>query len=233
MIAENLKRLKESINAACSAAGRNPAEIKLVAVSKYFGIDAITRANSLGVTDFGENKAQELRDKYQILGNKVNWHFIGNLQKNKVKYVVKAASLIHSVDTEELAAEINKQAVKENKTQEILLEVKTSSEATKGGIETEEDVFKIVEYCKSLNNVNLTGLMTMAPFTDDETLVKKSFRDLRNLKDKLNKEGFNLTELSMGMTGDYKIAIEEGSTILRIGTAIFGPRDYSKDWRES
>ncbi len=232
MIAENIKRLRESIQAVCDASGRSSDEIKLIAVSKYFGIKAITEANENGITDFGENKAQELRDKYNLIGDKVTWHFIGTLQKNKVKYVVKAASLIHSVDSIDLADEINKQAVKNDKVQDILLEVKTSFEETKAGVAEEEEIFKLAEHCSTLENVKLIGLMTMAPFTDDESLIRKSFTELRKLKDKLNKQGFNLTELSMGMTSDYKIAIEEGSTMLRIGTAIFGPRDYSKDWRE-
>ncbi|GBD88652.1 hypothetical protein BMS3Abin03_02591 [bacterium BMS3Abin03] len=232
MIAENIKRLREEIQNTCMASGRNPDEIKLVAVSKYFGIKAITEAGNNGITDFGENKAQELRDKYKILGNKVTWHFIGTLQKNKVKYVVNAAALIHSVDSQQLVDEINKQAIKLGKVQDILLEVKTSSEETKGGIIGEEKIFQLAEYCTVLANVNLIGLMTMAPFTDDKTAIRKSFKELRNLKDNLNKQGYKLTGLSMGMTSDYKIAIEEGSTIIRIGTAIFGPRDYSKDWRE-
>jgi PLP dependent protein len=231
MIAENLKRLKDKINIRCAASGINSEEIKLIAVSKYFGIDAITEANNLGITNFGENKAQELRDKFELLGDRVNWHFIGTLQRNKVKYVVKAASLIHSVDSLSLADEINKHATKNNKTQDILMEVKTSFEDTKTGISQEEQVIDLVEYCKTLSNINLLGLMTMAPFTDDEQIIRKSFSDLRNLKDKINQQGFNLTELSMGMTSDFEIAIDEGATMLRIGSAIFGQRDYTKDWR--
>lgn len=231
MIAENLKRLRERINVQCAASGINSEEIKLIAVSKYFGISAITEANNYGVTDFGENKAQELRDKFELLGNRVKWHFIGTLQRNKVKYVVKAASLIHSVDSLSLADEINKQAAKNSKIQDILLEVKTSFEDTKGGLNQEEQVIELVEHCKALSNVNLLGLMTMAPFTDDEQIIRKSFSELRKLKDKINQQGFNLTELSMGMTSDFEIAIDEGATMLRIGSAIFGQRDYAKDWR--
>ena len=231
MIAENLERLKERIILQCESSSRNINEIKLVAVSKYFGLDAISEANNLGITDFGENKAQELRDKYQLLGNKVNWHFIGTLQKNKVKYVVKAATLIHSVDTLSLADEINKQSEKLDKVQNILLEIKTSSEETKSGLEKEEQILKLATHCNSLNYVTLKGLMTMAPFTNEERLIRNSFSELRKLKDKLNQQGFNLSELSMGMTNDFEIAIDEGATILRIGSAIFGSRDYSKDWR--
>lgn len=233
MIADNLQRLKEKINSTCLSVGREPRDIKLVAVSKFFGIKAITEAASLGITDFGENKAQELRDKYKILGDKVTWHFIGTLQRNKVKYVVNSSSLIHSVDSKALVEEINSKAEKEGKIQEILLEVKTSGEESKSGLEVDDQVFKLAEDCRTLKNIQLIGLMTMAPFTDDESLIRKSFSDLRKLKDELNQHGNNLTELSMGMTSDFEIAISEGSTIVRIGSAIFGPRDYSKDWRDS
>ncbi|RKY91011.1 MAG: YggS family pyridoxal phosphate-dependent enzyme, partial [Ignavibacteriae bacterium] len=178
--------------------------------------------------DFGENKAQEIRDKYKILGDKVTWHFIGNLQRNKVKYVVRAASFIHSVDSIALADEINKQASKLGKVQKILLEVKTSFEESKSGAEGEESLKALAEYCRSLENIDLIGLMTMAPYTNDEKIIRQSFSELRKLKDKLNGYGFNLSELSMGMTNDFEIGIEEGATMLRIGSAIFGKRDYTK-----
>lgn len=232
MIAENLAKLRDNIARKCLEVGRNPDEIKLIAVSKYFGVDAILEANRLGVNDFGENRAQELMLKYEKLGDKVIWHFIGTLQKNKVKYAVKAAEYIHSVDSIELLEEINKRASSLNKVQKILLEVKTSYEETKSGLTNEEEIFRIAELTKNYPNVNLVGLMTIAPLTDDENIIRKSFRDLRVLKDKMNKSGINITELSMGMTSDYEIAIEEGSTMLRIGSAIFGERDYSKDWRQ-
>lgn len=232
MIAENLAKLRDNIARKCLEVGRNPDEIKLIAVSKYFGVDAILEANRLGVNDFGENRAQELMLKYEKIGDKVIWHFIGTLQKNKVKYAVKAAEYIHSVDSIELLEEINKRASSLNKVQKILLEVKTSYEETKSGLTNEEEIFRIAELTKNYPNVNLVGLMTIAPLTDDENIIRKSFRELRILKDKMNKSGINITELSMGMTSDYEIAIEEGSTMLRIGSAIFGERDYSKDWRQ-
>jgi len=233
MIAENIKHLRERIAAKCAEFKRNPQEIRLIAVSKFFGINEITEAQGLGITDFGENKAQELRDKNEILGDKVTWHFIGTLQKNKVKYAVKAAAYIHSVDSLALADEINKEAKKLNKVQKILLEVKTSSEETKSGLSDEEEVLKLVNHCSNLPNVELVGLMTMAAFTDDERIIRQSFSDLRKLKDEINKNGFDLSELSMGMTNDYEIAIEEGATMLRIGSAIFGQRNTLKDWRQS
>jgi PLP dependent protein len=233
MIAENIKHLSERIAAKCAEYERNPKEIRLIAVSKFFGVDAIGEANRLGITDFGENKAQELRDKYEILGEKVTWHFIGTLQRNKVKYAVKAASFIHSVDSSMLADEINKEAKKLNKVQKILLEVKTSFEETKSGLSNHTEVLELVNHCSTLSNIELVGLMTMAPFTDDESIIRKSFSDLRKLKDEINKNGFYLSELSMGMTNDFEIAIEEGATMLRIGSAIFGQRDTTKDWRQS
>jgi PLP dependent protein len=233
MIAENLTRIREKIALRCDNSGRNADEIKLIAVTKYFGTDIIEEAISAGITDFGENKAQELNLKYEKLGNKVTWHFIGTLQKNKVKYAVKAAELIHSVDSIELADEIDARAGKLSKIQKILLEVNTSSEESKSGLITEDDVFRLADHCNKKNNLELIGLMTMAPFTDDEHVIRSSFSSLRSLKEKLIKNGFTkITELSMGMTNDYELAVDEGATLLRIGSAIFGERDYSKDWRE-
>ncbi|MEE9450288.1 MAG: YggS family pyridoxal phosphate-dependent enzyme [Ignavibacteriaceae bacterium] len=228
MIAENFKILNERIQSKCNGLNRDPEEIKLIAVSKTYGVDTISMANDLGLTDFGENKAQELRDKYNVLGDKVTWHFIGNLQRNKVKYVVKAAAFIHSVDSISLADEINKQAAKLGKMQKILLEVKTSFEESKSGAEGKESLKALAEHCISLENIELIGLMTMAPFINDEKIIRQSFSELRKLINKLNGYGFNLSELSMGMTNDFEIAIEEGATMLRIGSAIFGQRDYTK-----
>ena len=233
MIAENLQVLKERITAKCSECKRDQQEVKLIAVSKFFGTDAITEANKLGITDFGENKAQELRDKYEILGDRVTWHFIGTLQRNKVKYAVKAASYIHSVDSSLLADEIDKEAKKTGKIQKILLEVNTSLEATKAGLMDKIEAMELVKHCESLSNIRLIGLMTMAPFTDDIKIIRKSFAELRNLKDEINQNGFDLRELSMGMTNDFEIAIEEGATMLRIGSAIFGQRNNLTDWRQS
>lgn len=232
MIAENIANLRQKVEEACKRSGRSPGEIKLIAVSKYFGVDAIIEAKNSGLTDFGENRAQELTLKYEKLGNDVSWHMIGTLQKNKVKYAVNAAELIHSVDSIELVEEINKRAEKIGKIQNILLEVKTSEEETKSGLETENEILSLARRCSELKNIKLKGLMTMAPLTEDANIIRKSFRDLRNLKDQINNKGYNLTELSMGMTSDFEIAIEEGATMIRIGSAIFGDRDYSKDWRQ-
>ena len=231
MIAENLARLREKIEESCKRSGRKPDDVKLIAVSKYFGVDAIVEAKNCGLTDFGENRAQELTLKYEKLCDSVIWHFIGTLQKNKVKYAVKAADLIHSVDSLELVEEINLKAEKLGKVQKILLEVKTSEEETKSGLETENEILTLVKRCSELHQINLKGLMTMAPLTEDKNIIRKSFGDMRNLKNRINNKGYNLTELSMGMTSDFEIAIEEGATMIRIGSAIFGDRDYSKDWR--
>jgi PLP dependent protein len=232
MIAENIANLRQKIEETCKRSERNPDEVNLIAVSKYFGVDAIIEAKKCGLTDFGENRAQELTLKYEKLGDSVVWHMIGTLQKNKVKYAVNAAELIHSVDSIELVEEINKRAEKIDKVQKILLEVKTSEEETKSGLETENEIMSLVKRCFELKNIDLKGLMTMAPLTEDANIIRKSFRDLRNLKDQINNKGYNLTELSMGMTSDFEIAIEEGATMIRIGSAIFGDRDYSKDWRQ-
>ncbi|MGA7838162.1 MAG: YggS family pyridoxal phosphate-dependent enzyme [Ignavibacteriaceae bacterium] len=231
MIAENLKEVRRRINDKCRSVNRDPEEITLIAVSKYFGLDAITQVYDEGVLNFGENKAQELDAKFSELGDKISWHFIGNLQKNKVKYVIKSAKFIHSVTSVSLANEINKRAGTIDKIQKVLIQVKTSDEETKSGV-AEEEASKLVLACREYKNLLPVGLMTMAPLTDDENLIRKSFSDLRKLRDRLNSQGFNLRELSMGMTSDFEIAIEEGATMLRIGSAIFGERDYSKNWKE-
>jgi pyridoxal phosphate enzyme (YggS family) len=232
MIYENINKLKAEIEKTCYECGRDFTEIKLIAVSKYFGINEILEANRSGIEDFGENRAQELVLKFDKLGNAVIWHFIGTLQKNKVKYAVRCAEFIHSVDSLDLLIEIDKRARLQNKIQKVLFEVKTSYEDTKSGLATEEEVFEIAEESKKLSNINVVGLMTISPLTDDENLIRNSFRSLRILKEKLNHNGFNYKELSMGMTSDFKIAVQEGSTMLRIGSAIFGERDYNKDWRQ-
>ena len=230
MIADNIKLVREKIESKCVEIGRNSKKIKLIAVSKNFGPDDITAAFDNGISDFGENKAQELNSKFEVLGNKMTWHFIGHLQKNKVKFAIRSAEYIHSVDSLSLADEINKKAEQINKVQKILLQVKTSDEETKSGVENEDEIFSLVDSSNRLKNIELIGLMTIAPFTDNEEEIRKSFRYLRKLRDDLNTKGFkNINELSMGMTSDFEIAIEEGATMLRIGSAIFGQRDYSKN----
>jgi len=229
MIAENLKILRNRIDQICKKLNRDPNNVKLIAVSKSFGVDEIRLAMQAGQTEFGENKAQELVSKFDSLGNQVVWHFIGHLQKNKVKFAVRTADYIHSVDSLSLAEEIQKHAEKLGKTQKVLIQAKTSEEETKSGLTEKEEIKKIAKYCLLAPNLNLAGLMTIAPFTEDKNLIRKSFSYLRKLKEELKAEDYNLIELSMGMTSDYEIAIEEGATMLRIGSAIFGERTYYKE----
>jgi hypothetical protein len=227
MIAENIKILRGRIAEISIKAKRDPADIKIIAVSKNFGIGEITEASKEGLLDFGENKAQELDSKFAQLGNKVTWHFLGHLQRNKVRFAVNSADYIHSVDSLMIAMDINNRAEKINKVQKILLQVKTSNEETKSGLTDDSEIMDIAWYCKELKNVELKGLMTIGPLTDDREEIRRSFRYLSNLKNTLKEDGLHLKELSMGMTSDYDIAIEEGATMLRIGTAIFGERNYS------
>ncbi len=226
MIEEKIHIVRQKIETACEKSGRKISDVKLIAVSKNHTTGNILEALNFGIKDFGENKAQELQRKAEKINDDLRWHFVGHLQTNKVKYVIKSADYIHSVDSVKLAAEISKRAAKENKTQKILLEVNTSGEESKFGLQNEEELFKLTEECRSLENVELHGLMTMAPYTEDESVIRKSFASLRQAKDKLNSSGFDLGELSMGMTNDYETAIEEGATMIRIGTAIFGERVY-------
>lgn len=229
MITENLQILRNRIDQICAKVNRDPKSVKLIAVSKSFGVDEIKQAIQAGQTEFGENKAQELVTKFDVLGNQVIWHFIGHLQKNKVKYVVRTADYIHSVDSLSLVEEIQKHAEKLGKTQKILIQAKTSEEETKSGVTEKEEIKEIAVYCSQASSLSLIGLMTIAPLTEDKNLIRKSFSYLRKLKEELNSEGYNLQELSMGMTSDYEIAIEEGATMLRIGSAIFGERIYYKE----
>lgn len=227
MLEKNIKIIQEKIESVCNRIGRNHNELKLIAVSKTQPIHLIEEANNFGLIHFGENKAQELNQKAQLLNKNIFWHFIGHLQTNKVKYVINHAEYIHSVDSLKLAEEINSRAEKINKKQKVLLEIKTSDEATKFGLQNEDEIFQLLEFCGHKKNIEVIGLMTMAPFTNDENLIRKSFQSLFQIKEKFNKQGFALNELSMGMTNDFEIAIEEGATMLRIGTAIFGQRNYN------
>lgn len=221
-IKNNIRKIKETL----------PHHVRLIAVSKTKPIEDILEAYHTGHRDFGENKAQDMSEKHPLLPQDIRWHFIGHLQTNKVKYVIEPAEFIHSVDSVKLAAEINKRANNINKVQKVLLEINTSDEEAKFGLTEEKDIIEVIEFCNSCENVDLQGLMTMAPFTDDEKVIRDCFIKLRNTKESLNQKGYNLKELSMGMTNDYEIAIEEGATMIRVGTAIFGERDYSKSWKE-
>ncbi len=226
MLQKNIKIVEDRIAERCLKSGRKIEEITLVAVSKLNPVSAILDAFNNGIKHFGENKAQELRDKAEEIKADLRWHFIGHLQTNKVKYVARSAELIHSVDSIKLAKEIQKRAEIENKIQKVLLEIKTSEEATKFGITDEKTLIQLLEFIGNTDNVEAVGLMTMAPYTGDEKVVRDCFSSLYRLKEKMTTRGFMLEHLSMGMTNDFEYAIEEGATILRIGTAIFGERNY-------
>lgn len=223
MTADNLSSVRERIANACLKAGVNPDSVLLVAVTKEAGISQIEEALRLGLKDMGENRAQDLVTKYRYIGDKANWHFIGHLQTNKVRDVVRIASLIHSVDSLKLAKEIDAQAAKIGKIQKVLIQVNTSGENTKFGVHPDEAIGLIKE-ASSYGSVEVEGLMTMAPEAEDPELARPYFRRLRELRDKINSLGITckmLHALSMGMTNDFEVAIEEGSDILRIGRAIF------------
>ena len=222
-----LKRVQDRIAETALACGRDPKTVKVVAVSKTVAVDRVLAAIRAGVTDLGENYVQEAREKNEALGRQtVSWHFIGHLQSNKAKYVVKLFDLIHSVDSFKLAKELDKRARAIGKVQEVLVQVNISGEATKSGIETEQAV-ALVRQMAPLDNLAICGLMTMPPFFDDPEGARPFFEELTGLKERIGQNptpNADLTELSMGMTGDFEVAIAAGATLVRIGTAIFGER---------
>ncbi|MEJ2054849.1 MAG: YggS family pyridoxal phosphate-dependent enzyme [Calditrichaceae bacterium] len=225
MISNSIKDVFNKINAACKRCGRRADEIKLVAVSKTLPVVQIEEAYKAGLRVFGESRAQEVRDKTGDLPDDIEWHFIGHLQSNKIKYILPVCRLIHSVDSMRLAESISGYCVNNGITANILLEVNSSGESSKYGIEPQaaKDMYLQIQF---LPKINLQGLMTIAPFTDDETEIRESFKKLAELKSEINSatgRDQNI-ELSMGMSRDFEIAIEEGSTIIRVGTSIFGPR---------
>lgn len=226
MIKDNVRRIREYIFWICSKINRRHHSITIVAVSKGRTCEEIKEAQEAGITDIGENRVQEALIKYnelRTMNYKLRTHMVGHLQTNKVKDAVKIFDLIQSVDSMRLALEIDKQAAKINKIQDVLVEVKTSPETTKFGLEPEEAIGVIKEIVK-LKNINIKGLMTIAPIFDDSEKTRPYFRMLRELKDKINTLHLTpctLDTLSMGMTDDFKIAIEEGSNMVRLGRAIF------------
>lgn len=225
-IGYNLERLRGNIEEACHNAGRTSSEITLVAVTKNFPAEAIEQAIALGISIIGENRVQEAAEKYQQIGPKVQWHLIGHLQSNKAKKAVELFSLIQSVDSVELAREIGRRALQAGKSQEILLEVNTSGEPQKYGF----DPYTVKEALNDINDtegIKVLGLMTVGPLTDDALNIRKSFKMLKGMYDELSDRApgnFEMKHLSMGMSGDYRIAIEEGSNMIRVGSAIFGNR---------
>ena len=230
MVKENLQEVEARIMAACLRAGRKREDVTLIAVSKTKPVSMIEEAIEAGLIEFGENKPQELRDKQLVLTQPLHWHMIGSLQSNKVKYVVGKTELIHSVDSYALAEAIEKEAAKKNVCCRILIEVNIAGETTKHGVapsDTEELIRKISKF----PHICICGLMTVAPYTEFSEENRQFFRNLHELyidiKSK-NIDNVTMCELSMGMTGDYEVAIEEGATLVRIGTGLFGQRDYNK-----
>lgn len=226
-IKENLEGVRRGISEAAAQSGRAESEIRLIAVTKTYGTDAINEAIDCGVTDIGENRVQEILEKYDRV-KPVRWHLIGHLQKNKVKYIIDKVDMIHSVDSVELAREIDRRAEKIGKVQKILIEVNVSGEESKFGVRP-EDCGDICLAVSELEHVKICGLMTVAPYTDDENSLKEVFGGLKRISDEIaakNIDGVSMKELSMGMTNDYRLAVAEGSTAVRVGTGIFGARDY-------
>jgi len=227
MIAENVKNIQEKIRNACMAAGRNPDSVTLIAVSKTFGFHEIEEAVRAGVLDIGENYVQEITEKrHRVPEPNIRWHFIGHLQSNKVKHIAEWVHLIHAVDNENVAAEIQKRGLILGKVIGILIEVNTSGESSKFGVAPR----KAIEFARRIStqsNLKVQGLMTVGPFLPDAAQSRPSFRLLKTVFDEINSAHVfqePMKHLSMGMTHDFTVAIEEGSTMVRIGTAIFGTR---------
>lgn len=229
-IKDNIASIKQNIKEIEEKCHRED-EVNLMAVTKTVDVDKVLEAIDAGITDIGENKPQELSRKYEIIGDKVRYHLIGTLQTNKVKYIIDKAYMIHSLDRISLCEEIQKRAEKIDKVIKCLVQVNISKEESKHGLEEEQVVDFIKQVSKDYKNIHIQGLMTMAPFVDDEKEIRKVFSKLKKLSveiSNLNLPNVEMDTLSMGMSHDYKIAIEEGSTIIRVGTSIFGQRNYNK-----
>lgn len=228
MIRENLEKVQNNILTACTKANRSANDVTLIAVSKTKPVELLQEAYDAGVRDFGENKVQEIMDKYDKLPSDIRWHMIGHLQRNKVKYIIDKVVLIHSVDSLRLAEEISKQAQKHNLTMPILIELNIGAEDTKFGTSLEEAI-ALVKEISLLPNIQIKGLMTVAPFVDDAEENRHYFNAMKHLSVDIMKENIDnvcMDILSMGMTGDYEVAVEEGATMVRVGTGIFGERNY-------
>lgn len=228
MVTENIKSVQDKIKEACNKSNRDPDEVTLIAVSKTKPVEMLKEAYDTGIRYFGENKVQEIMDKYEVLPKDIKWHMIGHLQRNKVKYIVDKVELIHSVDSFKLAQEISKEAVKKQVEVAVLIEVNVAEEESKFGI-TIQNSIELVQEIAMLPNVIIKGLMTIAPYVINPEDNREVFKKLKQLSvDIKNKniDNVHMDILSMGMTGDYQVAIEEGSTMVRVGTGIFGERNY-------
>jgi hypothetical protein len=222
-IRDNLLKVRERIERAAQKAGRAAEEIKLVAVSKTVEVARIKEAIDAGASILGENYVQEAQRKIEAIGEPVSWHFIGHLQSNKAKYAVRLFDMIHSIDSIPLAEELNRKVEQPDRVIKVMIEVNLSKEATKFGTD-EERVLNLAKRIQSLSHLSLEGLMTMPPYFDLPEMGRPYYTALRELKERMIKEGILMRELSMGMSNDFEIAIEEGATYVRVGTAIFGPR---------
>lgn len=228
MLIENYNSVNDRVKAACNKASRSEDDVTLIAVSKTKPADDIKTLYDYGVRDFGENKVQELIEKYEILPKDIRWHLIGHLQTNKVKYIVDKVFLIHSVDSLKLAEQIEKEAAKKDVIVNILVQVNVAGEDTKFGLDS-EDTIKNVETIAKFPHIRIKGLMTIAPFVEDGEENRKYFNELKQLSvdiQKKNIDNVSMDMLSMGMSGDFETAIEEGATLVRVGTSIFGARNY-------
>ena len=228
MVIENYREVEARVAAACERAGRPREDVTLIAVSKTKPVELVQELMTIGVKDFGENHAQEVVAKTEVITEPLNWHFIGHLQRNKVKYVVGRACLIHSVSSVRLAEEIQKESAKKNLVTKVLIEVNIADEETKSGISKEEAV-ELVKAAAQMPNLKVMGLMAIAPPVEDPAENRGYFRQMKELLqeiDAMELPGVEMKELSMGMTGDFEVAIEEGATMVRVGTAIFGARNY-------
>ena len=229
-ISENIENIRKNIDAACKRSGRDPKDVLLLAVSKTVDVDRIKVAVDCGLNILGENRVQEIMEKYEPMGENVKWHLIGHLQTNKVKYIIDKVELIHSVESIKLAEEINKQAKKHNLVMDVLVEVNMADEESKFGVKPEETESFIRELAL-MDNIRVRGLMTVAPNVENGEENRVYFRNMKQLLVDINAKNINninMDILSMCMTGDYETAVEEGATIVRVGTGIFGKRDYTK-----
>ena len=229
MLKENLTKVEENIQKACDKAGRKRSEVTLIAVSKTKPVEMLQEIYDEGIREFGENKVQEMCEKMELMPQDIKWNMIVHLQTNKVKYIIGKTSLIHSVDSLKLAEEIQKQAVKHDVTADILVEVNIANEESKFGISKDETIQMVRDIAK-LDHLKIKGLMTIAPFVENPEDNRLYFREIKQLSVDINNQNIDnvsMDVLSMGMTGDYMVAIEEGATMVRVGTGIFGERNYN------
>ena len=229
MVAENLAQVQKNINESYNKINRDPNEVTLIAVSKTKPVEMLKEAYDAGARVFGENKVQEIVDKYDQMPSDVKWHMIGHLQRNKVKYIVDKVAMIHSVDSLRLAETIEKEAAKKAVIVPILIEVNVAQEESKFGLKPEE-VLPLIEQIADFSHIRIKGLMTIAPYVDNAEENREIFRELKKLSVDIAAKNINnvtMSVLSMGMTGDYMVAVQEGATMVRVGTGIFGARNYA------